>query len=137
MTGCLQASSFRRMVSTYTETVLGDRPGYVALAVGYRPYWNEKGNYKHREWTESRFTWPAERDKLETEIKHLVAVNDSDVYVCPAVRFTNDRRKGSALPPQVCWVDLDGSPPTSCCGSSSRRTSWRLGNPATGTPTYH
>jgi hypothetical protein len=35
-----------------------------------------------------------------------------DVYICPAVRNrgAKGRRKGDALPPTVCWVDLDGAP---------------------------
>ena len=96
--------------ATFAQTVLGDRPGYVALAIGHQPHWDEKGRYTHREWSETRFAWPAEQDRLVTEVKHLVAADDCDVYVFPAVRFTDDRRKGSALPPQICWVDLDGEP---------------------------
>lgn len=97
------------MSTAYGELVLGDRPGFVALAFGHGPHRTESGKYAHREWVEIRFDWPAEKDKLAAEVAHLQAER-VDVYVCPAVRFTNDRRKGSALPPRVCWVDLDAEP---------------------------
>jgi hypothetical protein len=95
--------------ATYDELVLGARSGSLALAFGHAPYRTEAGRYAHREWVEMQFEWPAEKDKLAVEIARLHG-EAVDVYVCPAVRFTKDRRKGSALPPMVCWVDLDGEP---------------------------
>ena len=94
----------------YADAILGDRNGFIAVAFGHDPYWSEDGKYKHRDWTETRFSWPAERDKMLVEVRQALDDGDVDVYVCPAVRFTDDRRKGSALPPQMCWVDLDGEP---------------------------
>ncbi|MER7076614.1 DNA primase family protein [Saccharopolyspora kobensis] len=97
--------------TTYAAAVLGDRPGYLALAFGYRGYVNERGTYTHEEWAETRFAWPAEADQLHAELTHLDASGERvDIYVCPAVRYTDRRRRGDALPPAVCWADLDGDP---------------------------
>ena len=49
---------------------------------------------------------------LLADVAREIAVAPVDVYVCPAVRHTGARarRKGDALPPLVCWVDLDREP---------------------------
>jgi hypothetical protein len=98
---------------TYADVVLGDRPGLVCVAFGREPYRNAKDKYQHHSWSETRFEWPAERDKLARAIAQEIATGDPvDIYVCPAVRgsWAKARRKGDALPPRVCWVDLDGDP---------------------------
>ncbi|MGQ0776795.1 MAG: hypothetical protein ACT4NY_20655 [Pseudonocardiales bacterium] len=89
--------------------VLGGRSGFVAVAFGYCPYRDQGGKYRHRGWIERRYSWSAGRDELALDVRQLVCAGERvDVYVCPAVRFTDDRRKGSALPPMVCWADIDG-----------------------------
>lgn len=95
------------MTATFAEIVLGNREGFVAVAYGRNPHWAD-GKYGHQSWHEIRFRWPADRDRMFAEINDEMC--DADVYVCPAVRFTDDRRKGSALPPMVCWADLDADP---------------------------
>lgn len=99
---------------TFETAVLGDRPGVVCLAFGSHPYRDPNGRYRHREWTETTFAWPAERDRMIREVGRVMALGDPvDIYICPAIRHPNasKRRKGDALPPMVCWVDLD-QPPT-------------------------
>ncbi|MGH3484741.1 MAG: phage/plasmid primase, P4 family [Nocardioidaceae bacterium] len=112
--------------TTFAEIVLGDREGFVAVAYGRNPHWTG-GKYGHQSWHEIRFRWPADRDRMLAEVSR--EMSNADVYVCPAVRFTDDRRKGSALPPMVCWADLDADP-----GDTSL---WDALNPfvvASGTP---
>ncbi|MGH3420325.1 MAG: hypothetical protein ACRDOD_12145 [Streptosporangiaceae bacterium] len=97
--------------AAYVDVVLGSRPGFVAVAYGHDPYYDEQGKYRHKreDWTERRYPWPAGREALHTDVARILAAGERvDVYVCPAVRFTDHRRKGDALPPMVCWVDLDG-----------------------------
>lgn len=95
--------------TAYVDVVLGTRAGFLAVAYGHDPYHDEHRRYKHRQWTERRYPWPGGREALHTDVSRLFAAGErTDVYVCPAVRFTDDRRKGSALPPMVCWADLDG-----------------------------
>ncbi len=97
---------------TFYDVVLGDRPGIVCLAYGRRPFRTETGKYEHAEWQEVLRAWPAEREQLDAEIRQEVSTGVVDVYVCPAVRHAGakGRRQGDALPPLVCWVDLDQPP---------------------------
>lgn len=98
-------------MTTYSEIVLGDRPGYLAVAYGWQPHRDGRGRYKHREWLEQRYRWPAERGVLVREVRRLLATQERvDCYVCPAVRYTDRRRQGDALPPMVCWADIDRCP---------------------------
>lgn len=102
--------SLTTVAADYFDVVLGERPGFLAVAFGHDPYRDATGRYRHRRWTERRYPWPAGRDHLVTDITRMtVAGERADVYVCPAVRHTDGpRRKGSALSPMVCWSDLDG-----------------------------
>ena len=96
--------------STFTAVVFGDRAGYLALAIGYDGYRNQSGAYRHREWAEHHYAWPDDAEQLWTDLGRENLTNRIDVYVCPAVRHTQQRRKGDALPPMVCWADLDHEP---------------------------
>ena len=101
------------MTTDFYNVVLGARTGTVCIAFGYRPFRNDAGKYKHAEWREMRYSWPAAREELLADIEREVDLGDPvDVYLCPAVRHSGakGRRKGDALPPLVCWADLDGFP---------------------------
>jgi len=105
----LSVSSSTAALAGYVDVVLGERSGFLAVAFGHDPYRDATGRYRHRPWTERRYPWPAGREQLGTDLARVIVAGErADVYVCPAVRFTDDRRKGSALPPAVCWADLDG-----------------------------
>jgi putative DNA primase/helicase len=94
----------------YATVVLGERAGVVCVGYGRDPYW-DGDKYRHREWRELRYAWPAERDRLAGDAAREMAAGVVDIYVCPAVRpaEARARRKDGALPPAVCWADLDGS----------------------------
>ncbi|MGH8883556.1 MAG: hypothetical protein ACRD0P_40470, partial [Stackebrandtia sp.] len=95
------------------DCVLGDehRRGYLAVAFGYGGHWNETGRFDHPEWIERRYAWPDNRDALVSDVGRELIAGRVDVYLCPAIRDTDDRRrKGSALPPLLLWADLDGDP---------------------------
>lgn len=95
------------------DIVFGPEHGYVAVAIGTDGYWTERGKYEHRDWTETRFRWPDERDKLLRQVNmETVAGESVDVYWCPALRATPTRRKGGAIDRlHTLWADLD-EPPT-------------------------
>lgn len=98
---------------TYFDVVLGDREGVVCVAFGRKPFRNERDKYKHDDWAELTYAWPAEREKLAADVAREVATGDPvDIYVCPAVRNTwvQERAKGNAKPPAVLWTDLDDIP---------------------------
>ena len=103
------------------DILFGSRAGYVAMAFGLGPYRTAKGEYRHRKWREVRYRWPAERNRLLTDVASLLADADSDgplvdVYVCPHLRSNDHRRAetgaqpGNALPPVTLHADLDGPP---------------------------
>jgi P4 family phage/plasmid primase-like protien len=96
------------IIRDFFSTVLGSRPGYVALAFGGNPYRKETGSYRHGRWAEKHYRWPDDFAQLVADA--VTAMPTSDVYVCPALRSQPKRRKGTALPPQTCWVDLDKEP---------------------------
>ena len=106
----LPVSSLTTVVADYFDVVFGERSGFLAVAFGHDPYRDATGCYRHRRWIERRYPWPAGRDQLTTDVtRRFLAGERVDVYVCPASRHTDGpRRKGSALPPMVCWADLDG-----------------------------
>lgn len=98
----------------FLDLVFGERSGFVAVAYGSRPYLDERGKYKHQEWRELRYAWPAERESLVTEVKQELGLGDPvDIYMCPALRLTDARngfggKKGTnAAPVRVLWADCD------------------------------
>ena len=100
---------------TYLDLVFSDRPGYVAMALGYQPYRDDNGKYRHKEWRELPFIWPGEKAKLLRTVEQEMATGDAvDVYVAAALRNSPGRngwggKLGSnAAPPRVLWADLDG-----------------------------
>jgi hypothetical protein len=103
----------------YAGVVFGDRDGTVCATFGRDPYWGG-GKYRHREWTEVRYRWPGEADRLAADAAREVAAGVVDVYVCPALRQAGvqGRRKGEAL----------GS--GSASGDGARRSARRQAPPA-------
>ena len=77
--------------SGYLSTVLGSRPGYLAVAIGLHPHRDEKGNYRHQRWDEKIYRWP--EDLSQMAVDAATAMKDSDVYVCPAIRREPERRR--------------------------------------------
>lgn len=101
----------------YLDLLFGDRDGFVATAFGSEPYRDERGRYRHREWRELRFPWPADRASLVRSVEQELATGDPvDIYVCPALRLTDARsgfggQKGTnSAPPRALWADLDQPP---------------------------
>lgn len=107
MAGRQTASLATPDLNGYAEKIIGEHAGALAVAFGIEPYWNAKGKYEHRRWEQRFYTWPNEHDKLRRDVE-ATSGKRVDVYVCPAVRYTRDRRKGTALPLKVLWTDLDG-----------------------------
>lgn len=99
------------LAAGYLDVVLPDTGGYVAVALGRGGHHDTHGTYRHREWHETAYRWPDERDALRADVAREHALGEAvDVYICPAVRSQPRRRKGDAAAPSVCWVDLDGPP---------------------------
>jgi hypothetical protein len=93
-------------LSDYFDVCFGDTTGRLHIAVGHRPYLDDKGKYRHEVWTESNFAWPDEADRAEREI--LRAAPDSDVYVCPYLMWANKRTPAAAVARRLVHADVDG-----------------------------
>lgn len=102
----------------FLDDLFGERTGYLAMALGYDGYWTDKGTYEFREWVETNYAWPAERDAMVRELNRELATRQVDVYYCPALRtndagrsgFTNKKKGTNALPPNMLWADCDTTP---------------------------
>ena len=91
---------------SFYRFVLGERAAVLAVAFGIDSYWNAEGKYRHRRFEQRFYKWPTERDKLRRDVE-ATSGKRVDVYACPALRYTRNRRKGSALPLGELWADLD------------------------------
>lgn len=101
-------------VETFVDILYGDRDGWVAVARGYDPYFDDGGKYRHRRWAEHRVHWPADRAVLLGQVgEDMTSGSPIDWYASPALRNTDDRRgfqnqRGSnAAPIAWLWGDLD------------------------------
>ena len=51
-------------MTDYIDAVIGEREGFLAFAFGRDTVLGRRRQIRHRDWTETRFQWPAERDKI-------------------------------------------------------------------------
>ena len=75
----------------YFQTCFGDAQGWLCMAVGLKPYRDEKDKYQHGRWSEVAFRWPQEVDNahLHREIRSArrrVRLPVSDAGAAPAER---------------------------------------------------
>jgi hypothetical protein len=89
----------------YLDTLYGRKEGYAILAVGTGPYRDSNDRYKHTSWAETAYQWPAHRDQLLAAIRKVVAT--ADVYLCPELMQTKDRRKGDEVSRRRLHADVD------------------------------
>lgn len=93
----------------FLEVVYGNRTGHACGGIGRRPYLTEKDKYKHANWREFSFQWPEQRDELVKVV--MLGAGDADVYLCPYLRVTGDRAKGSVVERRLIHADIDGAVP--------------------------
>ena len=89
--------------ATFLDMAFGRRHGWVAIALGRDGHFTAKGRYEHTDWLEVRYRWPTERDRLLREVAQEVSAGRVDVYVCPALRGMDERRKAD---PHALGADL-------------------------------
>ena len=90
----------------YLDAVFGDTNGRMHIAVGQGPYLDANGKYCHKQWTETRFTWPAEAERAMREI--VWAATESDVYVCPYLMWADKRTPAAAVMRRIAHAEVDG-----------------------------
>ena len=120
----------RAQAARWVDAVWGERRGHCHFAFGVSGHFNSNGKYEFDHWQERHGRWPDDRDRFLDEAIEKSA--ECDVYVAPYLRSNTSRKKGSALPSDILYGDLDdvqnGCVPTA---------SWRQGRwtkTAPGTP---
>lgn len=93
-------------LEVYLDAVLGDTEGFLHTAVGIGPYFNQRGKYTHRRWTERHYPWPGKRAQAVTNM--LAAAEDCDVYCCPYLMVADKRAQGAAAAHRITHADIDG-----------------------------
>lgn len=90
----------------WTETVWGERNGYFSFAFGVGGHYNSSGRYQFEKWVErDGGRWPDDRERFLIEAIDKSA--ECDVYVAPYLRSSPSRKKGSALPSNIIFADVD------------------------------
>lgn len=85
--------------------LIGWTTATLAMAFGYGPRMVD-GRLKFDDWQERTYRWPAQRQMVLANVERAVEAG-ADVYVCPALRATDRRRQGEALPGLMVWADVD------------------------------
>jgi putative DNA primase/helicase len=98
-----RAERRRTMMNEYADRVWGQRDGWVAVMFGIGGRF-ETGRYTFR--VISDFArWPRERAVMVGDL--LEASEENDIFVCPLLRSSPDRRATSALPGPFLYADVD------------------------------
>jgi hypothetical protein len=91
---------------SYLQACFGDTEGWCCVAVGREPYRDENGKYKHHDWDECAFEWPAQADDAIAYIAQTAPLGDT--YVCPYLQREPRRVKGGAVRHVLVHADVDG-----------------------------
>lgn len=104
--GIAAASDAEDQLCAFLDGIFGRERGFVSTPVGRRPFYNEHGTYEFRRWENSVFwRWPREADDL---IDFVLGMSDqADVYICPVLLSSPDRKEPCCLPARYAWADLD------------------------------
>jgi hypothetical protein len=90
----------------YLETCYGETEGWCCVAVGSGPHRDGNGKYRHLNWDEVAFEWPAAADRAVEYIARAALLGD--VYCCPYLMKERRRVKGGAVQHVLVHADVDG-----------------------------
>jgi hypothetical protein len=94
------------MTSAFLNTVLpNQKDGYLITAIGQGPHLDKDGKYCHRKWVEKPFPWPGEAVMAVDYLQYYATT--CDVYVCPYLMKTPERKKGNAAYRALMHCDVD------------------------------
>jgi hypothetical protein len=94
------------MATRYTTAMWGQHQGIAAFAAG-RPFVDASGKYRHSEFGQRFYNWPADAKRCIAEQLDICA-DGKDVYVNPMLRTAKRRQKDTGAGGRWAWVDLDG-----------------------------
>lgn len=92
----------------WCDRVWGERKGHFHFAFGVGGHFNDAGKYEFKHWHDRSGRWPDDRDRFLADA--LERADTDDVYVAPYLRSGASRKKGSALPSDFLYADLDERP---------------------------
>jgi hypothetical protein len=84
-------------LSKYLDLLFGGMNGYVYAPVK-----------QPDKWTQKFFSWPSESEGLQDWIKTNSLVENSDVYISPAIYSEHKADKAAIKGSKVVWVEFDG-----------------------------
>ena len=94
-----------KKLPAYLDAITGTTEGHLCVAVGLKPYRDDRGKYKHETWSEVTFAWPVDRRKAVDYIDQAATMGD--VYVCPYLMKEPKRTKGLAAQRALVHADID------------------------------
>jgi putative DNA primase/helicase len=95
------------MTAEFLDVITASVPtkGYLTGAVGYGGHFNPTGKYEFDRFEPFAFEWPDRAGEAVTHIqKHAPT---ADLYICPYLMKTPERKKGNAIWRQVVHSDCD------------------------------
>jgi hypothetical protein len=101
----------------YLDTCCRDTRGWLHVGLGYEPFVNTAGTYKHKRFLGGGVRWPDEAD--QTIARLLAESEEADVWVCPYLmahdwirtkdgKRKSGRAKGQAVSRLTVHGDIDG-----------------------------
>jgi hypothetical protein len=82
------------------------KSGFLIVAIGHGPFYNSEGKYSHTQWVERPVPWPYGREAAVEMIQEHAPT--CDVYICPYLMKTPERKKGNAAYRALLHCDVDG-----------------------------
>lgn len=98
----------------YLDEMFGERKGYVSIVYGHNPR-TTKPRFAEDDWQPKYYKWPSQRDNLiedvDNALNHPDVIDENiEIFICPALRKTPERTRGSHAPLFWVWADMDHKP---------------------------
>lgn len=98
----------------YLDEMFGDRKGYVSVVFGHNPR-TSKPRFAEDDWQPKYYKWPSQREDLledvDDALNHPDVIDENtEIFICPALRKTPERTRGSNAELYWVWADMDHKP---------------------------
>lgn len=98
----------------YLDEMFGDRKGYVSVVFGHNPR-TSKPRFAEDDWQPKFYKWPSQREDLledvDDALNHPEVIRENtEIFICPALRSRPERTRGSNAPLWWVWADMDHKP---------------------------
>lgn len=98
----------------YLNEMFGQRKGYVSIVFGHNPR-TSKPRFAEDDWQPKYYKWPSQREDLledvDNALNHPDVIDENiEIFICPALRKTPERTRGSNAELYWVWADMDHKP---------------------------